>query len=83
MLIFRGKNYYPQDIELTVTQASDSLEQNGGAAFSVAANGDEERLVIVQQVKRTVLRKLNAEQVLQQITAAIVEHHALRPMTSY
>ncbi|MEQ3530216.1 amino acid adenylation domain-containing protein [Pseudoalteromonas sp. XMcav11-Q] len=79
VLIFRGKNYYPQDIELTVTQASDSLEQNGGAAFSVAANGDEERLVIVQQVKRTALRKLNAEQVLQQITAAIVEHHGITP----
>jgi amino acid adenylation domain-containing protein/non-ribosomal peptide synthase protein (TIGR01720 family) len=49
LIIIRGKNYYPQDIELTVEASDPALISNGSAAFSVAFNG-EERLVIVAEV---------------------------------
>ncbi|OCQ19651.1 non-ribosomal peptide synthetase [Pseudoalteromonas luteoviolacea] len=78
VLIFRGKNYYPQDIELSVSEADDALDANGGAAFSITV-GDEERLVIVQQVKRTAVRKLNADSLFANITAAIVAQHGVTP----
>ncbi|TQF72919.1 non-ribosomal peptide synthetase/type I polyketide synthase [Pseudoalteromonas luteoviolacea] len=78
VLIFRGKNYYPQDIELSVSESDPALDANGGAAFSITV-GDEERLVIVQQVKRTAIRKLDAESVFANITAAIVEQHGITP----
>ena len=53
LLIIRGQNYYPQDIELTVEQSHPILQPGSGAAFSVEIEG-EERLVVVQEV---VVRK--------------------------
>ena len=49
LLIIRGQNYYPQDIELTVEQSHPILQLGSGAAFSVEIEGDE-RLVVVQEV---------------------------------
>jgi len=49
LLIIRGQNYYPQDMELTVEQSHPILQQGSGAAFSVEIEG-EERLVVVQEV---------------------------------
>ena len=49
LLIIRGQNYYPQDIELTVEQSHPILQPGSGAAFSVEIEG-EERLVVVQEV---------------------------------
>src|SRR6185369_13917361 len=44
LIVIRGRNLYPQDIELTVEQSHADLRSGAGAAFSVEA-GDEERLV--------------------------------------
>ena len=49
LLIIRGQNYYPQDIELTVEQSHPILQPGSGAAFSVEIEG-EEQLVVVQEV---------------------------------
>ncbi len=49
LLIIRGQNYYPQDIELTVEQSHPVLQPGSGAAFSVEIEGGE-RLVVVQEV---------------------------------
>ncbi|MEW6733435.1 MAG: fatty acyl-AMP ligase [Acidobacteriota bacterium] len=51
ILIIRGKNYYPQDIEWVVEQSHPSLRANASAAFSVDLN-DEERLIVVAEVER-------------------------------
>ena len=49
LIILRGRNLYPQDIEATVERAHAVLRPGGGAAFSVDVDG-EERLVVVQEV---------------------------------
>jgi acyl transferase domain-containing protein/acyl-CoA synthetase (AMP-forming)/AMP-acid ligase II/NAD(P)-dependent dehydrogenase (short-subunit alcohol dehydrogenase family)/acyl carrier protein len=77
LMIFRGQNHYPQDIEHTVVQAHASLESGHGAAFSVDVDG-EERLVVVQEVRRTERRKINGNEVVQAIRAAIADKHGLR-----
>nr|QEO74475.1 AMP-dependent synthetase and ligase [uncultured bacterium] len=51
LIIVRGVNHYPQDIELTAERTHPALRPGGGAAFSVEAGG-EERLVVVQEVDR-------------------------------
>src|SRR5690349_14837893 len=51
LIIIRGRNYFPQDIELTVEQSHHSLRPGSGAAFSVNA-ASEERLVLAQEVDR-------------------------------
>jgi len=48
LIIVRGRNLYPQDIELTAEQSHPALRAGSGAAFSIAA--DEERLVVVQEL---------------------------------
>ena len=51
LIIIRGSNYYPQDIECTVEGSHASLRHGCGIAFSVEKDG-EEKLVVVQELKR-------------------------------
>ena len=50
LIIIRGLNYYPQDIELSVERCHPALRSGCGAAFSVRVEG-EERLVVVQELE--------------------------------
>ena len=49
LIIIRGRNHYPQDIELTAEKAHPALRPGCGAAFAHEVAG-EERLVIVHEV---------------------------------
>ncbi len=49
LILVRGRNLYPQDIEWTAERSHPALRPGGGAAFAVEAGG-EERLVLVQEV---------------------------------
>ncbi len=51
LIIVRGVNRYPQDIELTVERTSDRLQPGAVAAFAVELEG-RERLIIVSEVAR-------------------------------
>ena len=75
LIIIRGRNYYPQDIELTVEQSHMALQPSCGAAFSVDVAGIE-RLVVVQEVERHY-RNLDVEQVVGAIREAVAEQHEL------
>jgi amino acid adenylation domain-containing protein len=52
LIIIRGRNHYPQDIELTAEQSHPALRPGCGAAFSVEVAGAES-LVVVQEIERT------------------------------
>ena len=75
VIIIRGCNYYPQDIELSVEKSHEGLRSNSGAAFSVSL--EEEKLVVVQEVERNYLRTLNFPQVVETIRKAVLEQHSL------
>ncbi len=51
LIIIRGRNHYPQDIERTVEQSHPAFQPGWCAAFSVDIDG-EERLVVVVEVER-------------------------------
>jgi acyl-CoA synthetase (AMP-forming)/AMP-acid ligase II len=51
VIILRGRNVYPQDIELSVERADESLRRGCCAAVAVELDG-EERLVVVAEVRR-------------------------------
>jgi acyl-CoA synthetase (AMP-forming)/AMP-acid ligase II/acyl carrier protein len=51
LIIVRGVNHYPQDIERTVEQSHGALRRGGCAAFSVPGD-DTERVVVVAEVGR-------------------------------
>ncbi|MEI2580372.1 AMP-binding protein [Scytonema sp. PRP1] len=77
MIIIRGQNHYPQDIELTIQKSHSALRPNCGAAFSVEVEGVE-RLVIVQEVERSYLQKLDLDEVVRAIRQAVSEQHQLQ-----
>ncbi len=73
VIIIRGRNHYPQDIEATAEGAHASLLP--GAAFSVPVD-DDERLVVVSQIDRQ-LEKGAYPSVVNAIRQAIAEGHEL------
>jgi acyl-CoA synthetase (AMP-forming)/AMP-acid ligase II len=73
LIIIRGRNHYPQDIELTVEKSHPALTPGSGAAFSVEIEG-QERLVIVQEVKRAYHNE-NVHEVISAIGQAVTKEH--------
>jgi FkbH-like protein len=80
LIIIRGRNHYPQDIELTVERSHPALRPTCGAAFSIEVDG-EEQLAIAQEIDRQYLRKLNVDEVVKEIRRAVIEHHELEVHT--
>jgi acyl transferase domain-containing protein/acyl-CoA synthetase (AMP-forming)/AMP-acid ligase II/acyl carrier protein len=76
LIIIRGLNHYPQDIEATVERSHPALRPNSGAAFGVDVN-NEERLVVVQEVERSHLRQLNIDEVVGAIRQVVAKDHQL------
>jgi acyl-CoA synthetase (AMP-forming)/AMP-acid ligase II len=77
VLIIRGMNHYPQDIEATTQSAHPALRRHCGAAFLVKNDRDVERLVIVQEVERTQRGHIDREEVRALIREAIATEHEL------
>lgn len=77
MIIINGQNYYPHDIEFTVENCHQSLRPACGAAFSVEVKRSE-RLVIVHEVERSYLRKLNVKEVVDCIRETVAREHNLQ-----
>lgn len=75
LIIIRGRNYFPQDIELTVEGSHAALRPGGGAAFSVDVSG-EEHLVVAHEVDRH--RDVDLEQVIGAIRQAVAEEYELQ-----
>jgi acyl-CoA synthetase (AMP-forming)/AMP-acid ligase II len=75
MIIIRGMNHYPQDIELTVQNAHPALRQNGGAVFSVLDERGQEQLVVVQEVERTARNRIDPDEITGIIREAVAEQH--------
>jgi acyl-CoA synthetase (AMP-forming)/AMP-acid ligase II len=76
-IIIRGRNYYPQDIELIAEDSHPALKKGFGASFSIEEKG-EERLVLVHEVERSFLRKINTKEVIESIRRNVVEQQALQ-----
>ena len=81
VIIIRGRNHYPHDIERTVEGAHPALQPTGAAAFSVGV-GDEERLVVVQEVRRTWLRQVTrgepaTGEIANAVRSAVLDEHEL------
>ncbi len=78
MIIVRGENHYPQDIEYTVQDAHPGIRAGCSAAFAVEEDG-EERLAIVAEVERQDgAAPFRPEEVTTAITRAVAEEHGLR-----
>jgi acyl-CoA synthetase (AMP-forming)/AMP-acid ligase II len=79
VIIIRGANHYPQDIEDTVQGSHPAMRRHGGAAFTIADDAKGELLVVVQEVERTERHRIEPAQLIGQIREAIVLEHDIVP----
>jgi natural product biosynthesis luciferase-like monooxygenase protein len=74
LIIMRGLNHYPQDIERTVERSHPGLRPGCGAAFSVEVDG-EERLVVVHEIDRN---QAEFVAIIDRVRRAVIEEHELQ-----
>jgi acyl-CoA synthetase (AMP-forming)/AMP-acid ligase II len=76
LILVRGANYYPEDLEATVEQSHPILRPQGGAAFSVEG-GDATRVVIGHEVVRSS-EPPDLDAAIRAIRRTLVEAHELQ-----
>jgi len=80
MIIVRGVNRYPQDIEETVERASEVVQAGSVAAFAMDYEGREQLVVVAETVR---IRDIDWDANLQAIRRAVTEEHELPPDAIY
>jgi len=75
LIIIRGINHYPQDIENTVQDCHPALRRHCGAAFTVLDQNNEEQLVVVQEVERSPRHQAAIAEIAGCIREAIATEH--------
>jgi amino acid adenylation domain-containing protein len=75
LIIIRGRNLYPQDIELTAERSHKMLRGGSVAAFAIEVE-KEEQLVVVQELEFRA--KPNIEEVTNAVRKAVTEEHEVQ-----
>ncbi len=77
LIIIRGVNHFPEDIEQSAATSHAALRPNNGAAFGVEVDGKEE-LAIVYELKRNWCG--DTSEIFDKVTQTIVDQHGLSPV---
>ena len=80
LIIIRGGNHYPQDIEWTIEQSHPAFRAGCGAAFSIETP-DGEQLVVACEIERDYLRELDPAELGRIARRAVAEAHDLQLAT--
>lgn len=75
LIIIRGSNHAPQDIERTAEISHPALRPGAGIAFTIEDGGDA-RLVVVHEVRINQL-KVDCEEVAAAVRQAVTEEHGI------
>ena len=75
LIIVRGRNYYPHDLEWAAQQAHPSLRRGYGAAFSIESKTGEQ-VVLVQEIEKRVPES-DLMEVVNCIRRALADEHEL------
>jgi acyl-CoA synthetase (AMP-forming)/AMP-acid ligase II len=77
LIIIRGRNIYPQDIESTAEHSHPSVRPGGSVAFAIDTDGDE-RLVVVQECGSAASEAAGCDaEIANAIRTAVVRVHGL------
>jgi acyl-CoA synthetase (AMP-forming)/AMP-acid ligase II/acyl carrier protein len=74
LIIVRGRNYHPQDIEQSIETCHPAIKPRGGAAFSID-DGGREQVIVVQEVARPT--KVDLNEISQVVRRVVLEAHDL------
>uniref|UniRef100_K3WG10 Carrier domain-containing protein n=1 Tax=Globisporangium ultimum (strain ATCC 200006 / CBS 805.95 / DAOM BR144) TaxID=431595 RepID=K3WG10_GLOUD len=76
LIIIRGRNVVPQDVEASIEMAHDHVRPGCTAAFSIEKN-QEEALVLVAEVKNGSSKEI-CEEICREIVKVVLSEHQLR-----
>ncbi|KUF90018.1 hypothetical protein AM588_10003797 [Phytophthora nicotianae] len=76
LIIIRGRNVCPQDVEASVEHAHENVRPGCTAAFSIE-KGDEEALVVVTEVKNGSSQE-TLEEICREIIKTVLSEHQLK-----
>ncbi|KAL4106491.1 hypothetical protein PRIC1_004542 [Phytophthora ramorum] len=76
LIIIRGRNVCPQDVEASVEHAHENVRPGCTAAFSIE-KGDEEALVVVAEVKNGSSQQM-LEEICREIIKTVLSEHQLK-----
>jgi acyl-CoA synthetase (AMP-forming)/AMP-acid ligase II len=77
VLIIRGRNHYPQDIEATAESCHAALRPAGSAAILVERGGGE-RLVLVMEMRREHKEKPDVTAIAGEVRQGVTQGHGLQ-----
>jgi deazaflavin-dependent oxidoreductase (nitroreductase family) len=76
LIIIRGRNHYPQDIEQTVEKSHEAVRVGCCAAFSTRVDGEEDLVVVLEVDPR---KAPDLDELIDLIRQEIVEEHDVQP----
>ncbi|MFC6669926.1 AMP-binding protein [Marinobacterium aestuariivivens] len=74
MLILRGRNLYPYDIERSCSSHPDAAGNNGASVFTVELNG-ETRLAAIVEIRRNAFLNRDHAELRQELREAVMSAH--------
>ena len=74
VMIFSGRNIYPQDVEMTVEAIDPAFRANGCAAFSIE-DGEISHLVIVQELESR--QEVDTDNLVARLRAELADRHEI------
>lgn len=74
LMVIRGVNYYPQDIEQTVEASHPALRPSSCAVFAME-EGDAVRVVVVQELRRSAWRSADPTEIFMAIRREVAREH--------
>ncbi len=75
LLIVRGQNHYPHDVEMTVQALHPALRPDAGAVFQVDSPTGE-RLIVVQEINRPG-KDFDAAAIAREVRRTVAERHGI------
>lgn len=77
LIIIRGQNHHPEDIEQSVFSSHPALAQGRAGVFPIEVDG-EEQVGIVCELTREGLRDIDGEDAIRAVRAAVSRNHNLQ-----
>ncbi|MEU4160010.1 amino acid adenylation domain-containing protein [Actinoplanes sp. NPDC026670] len=77
LIIIRGRNHYPQDLEVTAERTHPALRPGCAAAFTVEHDGTD-RVVLVHEVTQAAVAGLDVTAVAGEIRRGVAEQHGVQ-----
>jgi acyl-CoA synthetase (AMP-forming)/AMP-acid ligase II/acyl carrier protein len=82
VIVIRGRNHFPEDLEKTAQEAHPHIAGMSGAAFATSAgaratSSGQERLVLVQEVPRRTVPASDHQQIIEAVRIAVTRAHGV------